>query len=117
MAAERRTGLRLLAPAAAWGAASLLTLLLAGAVFLPLWEGERLVAALLAAPFALLIIAGYAGYRRSSGLTRLRAAADWVAEQEMAAERRRLASARRRQAVGGASAGAVRALSPGRRTA
>ena len=92
-------GCVLLLPHIAWYGAAVLGVFLAGTLSTQLWNGQvqQLVACALL--LAGVTIFGYIRHPRTFALTRLRAVADAVADREMAQERRRLASPRRRRNV------------------
>jgi len=86
----------LLVPRVAWEGAVILALVLAGAIFTLLRFGEGFHVVLPALLLCVVAIIGYLRHPRSSLTHRLTAAADWVADQEIARQHRWLSTGKNR---------------------
>jgi hypothetical protein len=87
-------GVILLFPSVAWEGAAILAIVMTGAVFTLVRSGEVAQALVSAVLFALVIFVGFLRHPRYSLMQRLRAASDWVAEREIAEQRRWLAGSK-----------------------
>jgi len=83
----------LLVPRLSWYAAGILGVVVGSFLFMYLWRGEALQATVpeLVLVLGVVAITGYLRHPRAFYMSRLRAAADQVAEREIAAGRQRLA--------------------------
>jgi putative oxidoreductase len=85
---EISAGLLLLWRRTAWRAASVLAVVMAGAVATHLYAGELALSLLPATLLVTLVLVGYCRHPRATLKARLQAAVDWVAERELAQEER-----------------------------
>jgi len=88
-------GLILLFPSVAWEGAAILAVVMAGAVITLVHSGDVLQAILPAAVLGMVTVVGYFRHPRATLMVRLKAATDWVAEQEIAEQHRWLAGSKR----------------------
>lgn len=85
-------GVILLFPRVAWEGAAILAIVMAGAVVTLVHSGDVLHAILPAVILSMVTVVGYFRHPRATLMRRLQAATDWVAEREIAEQRRLLAS-------------------------
>jgi len=87
-------GVILLFPRVAWEGAAILAVVMAGAVFTEVRFGDAVQAIAPAALLGFVVLVGFLRHPRHLLMQRLRAASDWVAEREIAEQRRWLASSK-----------------------